>query len=87
MSRHFAAHTVVPESVALPLKSYSNNTCATRNLLRASAKTFSDYELHRWDIHNDTTRDERPWIPSGTRSGGVESRSDLAQALRNICFR
>src|SRR5476651_1340306 len=31
---HFAAHTVVPESVALPLKYYGNNTCATQNLLR-----------------------------------------------------
>jgi UDP-glucose 4-epimerase len=30
---HFAAHTVVPESVADPLKYYRNNTCATRNLL------------------------------------------------------
>ena len=32
---HFAAHTVVPESVADPLKYYGNNTCATRNLLAA----------------------------------------------------
>jgi UDP-glucose 4-epimerase len=32
---HFAAHTVVPESVALPLKYYGNNTCATRGLLQA----------------------------------------------------
>jgi UDP-glucose 4-epimerase len=32
---HFAAHTVVPESVALPLKYYGNNTCCTRNLLQA----------------------------------------------------
>jgi UDP-glucose 4-epimerase len=31
---HFAAHTVVPESVALPLKYYGNNTCCTRNLLQ-----------------------------------------------------
>jgi len=31
---HFAAHTVVPESVADPLKYYRNNTCATRNLLQ-----------------------------------------------------
>ena len=31
---HFAAHTIVPESVALPLKYYGNNTCATRNLLQ-----------------------------------------------------
>jgi UDP-glucose 4-epimerase len=30
---HFAAHTIVPESVANPLKYYANNTCATRNLL------------------------------------------------------
>jgi UDP-glucose 4-epimerase len=30
---HFAAHTVVPESVANPLKYYGNNTCSTRNLL------------------------------------------------------
>ncbi len=30
---HFAAHTVVPESVSNPLKYYGNNTAATRNLL------------------------------------------------------
>jgi UDP-glucose 4-epimerase len=30
---HFAAHTIVPESVADPLKYYGNNTCCTRNLL------------------------------------------------------
>jgi UDP-glucose 4-epimerase len=32
---HFAAHTIVPESVRDPLKYYGNNTCATRNLLEA----------------------------------------------------
>ena len=31
---HFAAHTVVPESVTNPLKYYGNNTCATRTLLQ-----------------------------------------------------
>jgi UDP-glucose 4-epimerase len=31
---HFAANTVVPESVTNPLKYYGNNTCATRNLLQ-----------------------------------------------------
>lgn len=31
---HFAAHTIVPESVADPLKYYGNNTCSTRNLLQ-----------------------------------------------------
>jgi UDP-glucose 4-epimerase len=30
---HFAANTIVPESVADPLKYYGNNTAATRNLL------------------------------------------------------
>jgi UDP-glucose 4-epimerase len=32
---HFAAHTIVPESVAQPLKYYGNNTCSTRVLLQA----------------------------------------------------
>jgi UDP-glucose 4-epimerase len=30
---HFAAHTIVPESVAEPLKYYRNNTCSSRNLI------------------------------------------------------
>ncbi|HKK03535.1 MAG TPA: UDP-glucose 4-epimerase GalE [Gammaproteobacteria bacterium] len=33
---HFAAHTIVPESVADPLKYYGNNTCSTRNLLQCA---------------------------------------------------
>jgi len=32
---HFAAFTIVPESVREPLKYYRNNTCGTRNLLEA----------------------------------------------------
>lgn len=34
---HFAARTIVPESVADPLRYYGNNTCATRNLLESAA--------------------------------------------------
>ena len=30
---HFAAHTIVPESVTNPLKYYGNNTCSSRSLL------------------------------------------------------
>jgi UDP-glucose 4-epimerase len=30
---HFAAYTIVPESVREPLKYYGNNTCATRSLI------------------------------------------------------
>jgi UDP-glucose 4-epimerase len=33
---HFAAHLVVPESVAQPLKYYANNTCASRLLIERS---------------------------------------------------
>ena len=35
---HFAANTIVPESVSDPLKYYGNNTCNTRNLLECCAK-------------------------------------------------
>ncbi len=35
---HFAAHTIVPESVSDPLKYYGNNTCGTRNLLQCCAQ-------------------------------------------------
>lgn len=34
---HFAAHTIVPESVSDPLKYYGNNTCQTRSLLATCA--------------------------------------------------
>lgn len=34
---HFAAHTIVPESVSDPLKYYANNTCNSRNLLECCA--------------------------------------------------
>lgn len=35
---HFAAHTIVPESVSDPLKYYANNTSSSRTLLEAAAK-------------------------------------------------
>ncbi|MCK6370511.1 MAG: UDP-glucose 4-epimerase GalE [Gammaproteobacteria bacterium] len=34
---HFAARTIVPESVADPLRYYGNNTCASRELLACAA--------------------------------------------------
>jgi len=39
---HFAAHTVVPESVSDPLRYYSNNTCNTCNLLVSCAEAGVD---------------------------------------------
>jgi UDP-glucose 4-epimerase len=35
---HFAAHTIVPESISDPLKYYGNNTCGTRNLLECAVR-------------------------------------------------
>lgn len=35
---HFAAHTVVPESVENPLKYYGNNTCSSRGLLNCATR-------------------------------------------------
>jgi UDP-glucose 4-epimerase len=35
---HFAAYTIVPESVRDPLKYYGNNTCATRTLLEGCVR-------------------------------------------------
>lgn len=35
---HFAAHTVVPESVQDPLKYYGNNTCSSRALLECATR-------------------------------------------------
>ena len=40
---HFAANTIVPESVRDPLQYYGNNTCATRNLLEVCMQ----HNVHR----------------------------------------
>ena len=40
---HFAAHTVVPESVSDPLKYYRNNTCASRTLLEHALRAGVRY--------------------------------------------
>lgn len=40
---HFAAHIVVPESVADPLKYYLNNTANTRNLLACCQRAGVDH--------------------------------------------
>jgi UDP-glucose 4-epimerase len=40
---HFAAYTIVPESVSDPLKYYGNNTCNTRNLLECCARAGVRY--------------------------------------------
>src|SRR5262249_1546850 len=62
---HFAAHTIVPESVANPLKYYGNNTCSTRNLLECCVEagvrhfvfssTAAVYGIPKEDLASETT--------------------------------
>jgi UDP-glucose 4-epimerase len=40
---HFAAFTIVPESVSDPLKYYGNNTCSTRSLLECCVEAGVDH--------------------------------------------
>ena len=66
---HFAAHTIVPESVALPLKYYGNNTCATRNLLEQCDKAgvqrfvFSSTAAVYGTPADGVAREDSPTVP------------------------
>jgi len=40
---HFAAHTIVPESVSDPLKYYGNNTCSSRSLMQCASQAGVKY--------------------------------------------
>jgi UDP-glucose 4-epimerase len=66
---HFAAHTIVPESVADPLKYYRNNTCATRSLLdccqRAGVRrfVFSSTAAVYGIPHDGLAREDAPTLP------------------------
>ncbi|MBB3228569.1 UDP-glucose 4-epimerase [Luteibacter sp. Sphag1AF] len=72
---HFAAHTVVPDSVADPLRYYGNNTCNTRNLLMACADAHVDKFIFSstaavYGLTDNGIADEdtptRPFNPYGT---------------------
>ena len=74
---HFAAHTIVPESVSDPLKYYGNNTCATRNLLQCCAEAG----------RASTSCSPRPPPSTAYRTGRIadESTPDGAdQPLRHL---
>jgi len=66
---HFAAHTIVPESVTDPLKYYGNNTCSTRNLLscceRAGVKhfIFSSTAAVYGNLPDGIAREDTPTAP------------------------
>ena len=66
---HFAAHTIVPESVADPLKYYRNNTCSTRSLLECCADAgvehfiFSSTAAVYGDPDTSVITEETPTAP------------------------
>jgi UDP-glucose 4-epimerase len=72
---HFAAHTIVPESVSDPLKYYRNNTCNTRNLIDCSVRngvqnfifssTAAVYGIPKDEIVTEET-EKAPINPYGT---------------------
>lgn len=96
---HFAAHTIVPESVADPLKYYRNNTCSTRNLLQCCheagvrhfvfSSTAAVYGIPA-DAYADESAPTAPINPYGTSKLMSEwMLRDLASAskLRYVALR
>ena len=96
---HFAAHTIVPESVSDPLKYYGNNTCCTRNLLECCSKAGVKYFIFSstaavYGIPDDTFCTEEsplsPINPYGTSKLMSETMlRDLGKAteLRHVILR
>ena len=96
---HFAAHTVVPESVSNPLKYYENNTCSTRALLECCQQAGVEHFIFSstaavYGLTDDGTATEdtptRPFNPYGTSKLMSEwMLRDLAAAtdLRYVVLR
>jgi len=96
---HFAAHTVVPESVALALKYYGNNTCKTRNLLECCAEhgvehfvfssTAAVYGIPESECarENTATRPINPYGTSKLMSEWMLRDLAAASALRFVILR
>ena len=66
---HFAAFTIVPESVSDPLKYYGNNVCGTRNLLQCCAESgvrhfvFSSSAAVYGTLATDLAAEDSPTAP------------------------
>lgn len=66
---HFAAHTIVPESVSNPLKYYRNNTASTLNLLECASNAgvrhfiFSSTAAVYGNLESGTAREDTPTAP------------------------
>ena len=88
---HFAAHTIVPESVSNPLKYYGNNTCATRNLLeccdRAGREAFRLLVDRRGVRHPGRGRGARRYADRAdqpVRRVEADERVDAARPGRGV---
>ncbi len=96
---HFAAHTIVPESVENPLKYYGNNTCSSRNLLECASRAGVQHFIFSstaavYGIPDGGTANEdsatRPINPYGTSKLMTEMMlRDLSAAtdLRHVALR
>ena len=96
---HFAAHTIVPESVAQPLKYYDNNTCATRNLLQAClenniknfvfSSTAAVYGMpeQAYADENSPTRPINPYGTSKLMSEWMLRDSAAISSMRYVAMR
>lgn len=96
---HFAAHTIVPESVENPLKYYGNNTCKTRNLLQCCAEagvshfifssTAAAYGIPNTDFckEDTTTAPINPYGTSKLMSEQMLRDLSAASGLRHVILR
>jgi UDP-glucose 4-epimerase len=96
---HFAAFTIVPESVRDPLKYYANNVCGTRNLLQCCAESgvrhvvFSSSAAVYGTPSGDLAAEDSPTAPinsygtSKLVSEWMLRDLALASALRYVALR
>ncbi len=86
---HFAAHTIVPESVSNPLKYYGNNTCNSRNLLECCAAAdvahfiFSSTAAVYGIPDVDQVTEDTPTAPINAYGG---SKLMTEQMLKDLSF-
>ncbi len=96
---HFAAHTIVHESVRDPLKYYGNNTCATRSLLASCAtagvrhfvfsSTAAVYGMPASGVAEESTPTQpiNPYGASKLMSETMLRDLSAASALRHVILR
>ncbi|WP_266182507.1 UDP-glucose 4-epimerase GalE [Dyella humicola] len=96
---HFAAHTVVPESVCDPVKYYGNNTCNTCNLLACCSEaevskfifssTAAVYGMTEAGVADEDTptRPINPYGMSKLMSETMVRDLSAAGALRHVILR